>query len=573
MSNAQETKAPPAAPRELPAPPPGLMTLRVNGKDHFIDPTKYRSLIEALRGLGYDIPHFCYHPGLRLDGNCRLCYVNVLDVKTGLPLPTMNLAYQPFQPYPKPTISCREPLNPRGMIVETETLAVIEARKWVMEFFLINHPLDCPVCDKAGECMLQDHSFAHGKADSRFEERKNEKPPKDLSAPDRRHGIRLWTDRCILCSRCVRFLEEISGTRELNFVNRGDRSEIDIAPGHWLDNALMGNVVDICPVGALIDRTLMYSYRAWWLMPVPSVCPACSKGCNIVVDVTKQDVRRLRPRENTSVNDWWMCDYGRHDIEYINAKSRILACRVDGKTEPDVASVAANVGARLKEYAKADPQSVAGLASAWLTLEEMHTLKQLFTEALGGGRVGGLARLLGKEEVFPKFTIAADKNPNRAGLRLVFGPRVAEDTVRLIEDIRAKRIKALYLVSGMPHYEPPADLLDALKQLEYLVVQDVLPGPLTEIAHVVLPAASFAEKDGVFVNSKNRAQVARRAIDPLAMGHDDLAVLQRVLAAVKPETKLVSAAEVFRRMSAQYPALSGLTHQALGMQGRELPAG
>jgi len=576
MTAEKSTASTPAAPPHppavtLPEAPSGQMTLRVNGKDHFIDPKKYRTLIEALRALGYDIPFFCYHPGLKPDGNCRMCYVNLVDPKTGQPLMTPNLALQPFQPYPKPIISCREPLNPKGMIVETETPAVIKARAWVMEFLLINHPLDCAVCDKAGECMLQDHSYAHGKADSHFEETKNEKAPKDLSAPGQRYSIKLWTDRCILCTRCVRFLEEVSGTRELSIVSRGDRCEIDLAPGHWLNNPLMGNVVDICPVGALIDRNLMFTYRAWYLRPTQSVCPACAKGCNLVLDVDKQFVRRLRPRENVDLNGWWMCDYGRHDFHYINSRRRMLFCKVNGKDELDIQSVAANAGARLKEYAQAGPQAVAGLASAWLTLEELHTFRQLFQEALGSRQAGALYQPPGQEEVFPRFTIEADKNPNRAGLKLVLGPGVVEQTAEIIAGIHAGLIKALYLVSSMPHYEPPPELMSALKQLEFLVVQDLLHGPLTEAAHVVLPGSSFAEKSGVLVNAQNRAQLLRRAIDPLAQGHDDLAVLQLVLrGAGAAGAKPASACEVFRQVSGNYAPLAGLTHQALGEQGSPL---
>jgi NADH-quinone oxidoreductase subunit G len=534
----------------LPKGPEGTLTLRVNGKDHFVNPRNYRSLIEALRALGYDIPHFCYHPGLSPDGNCRMCYVNQIDATTGKPIMAPNLAFQPAQMYPKPIISCREPLNPKGMIVETETPAVVEARKWVMEFLLINHPLDCPVCDKAGECMLQDHSFQHGKADSRFFERKNEQAPKDLGYASQPHGIRLWTDRCIKCTRCTRFLDEISGTSELCFINRGDHTELDIMPGHPVDNPLMGNIVDICPVGALIDRDLMHTYRAWYLRKTHSVCPDCSKGCNIFVEAQNEFVRRLRPRENRDVNDFWMCDYGRHDIGYSNDTKRIVLCKVDGTASMDVNAVAKAVGAKLAERAKADPQSVAGLASAWLTLEEMHLFRQLFVETLHAPLIGLLARPRTKDEVFPKFTIEADKNPNRAGAQLIFGPDVENTLQSIIDGINAGRIKTLYIVAGVPHFEPPAELVAALAKLEYLVVQDLFHGPLTEKAHVVLPSASFVEKDGVFVNSRRRAQVLRRAIDPLAQGHDDLSILQRVLkAAGASDVRLSSAQEVFRQMS------------------------
>jgi len=556
---------------ELPKAPEGQMCLRVNGTDHFVNPKKYKSLIGALHDLGHDVPHFCYHPGLEPDGNCRMCYVNQIDVMSGKPIMAPNLAAQPLQMYPKPIISCREPLNPRGMVIETETPDVIKARAWVMEFLLINHPLDCPVCDKAGECMLQNNSYDHGNADSRFEEQKNEKAPKELGYDKQPHGIKLWTDRCITCTRCTRFLDEVSGTSELYVTNRGDRSEIDIMPGHPVDNPLMGNIVDICPVGALIDRDLMFTYRAWYLQKTNSVCPDCSKGCNIEVQTLKQYVRRLQPRENVDVNGWWMCDHGRHDFHYINDPKRVLICKADGKASMDIQKVAYDAGAKLAAYAKKDPGSVAGLVSAWLTLEEMHTFKQLFAEALGSVQVGGIAQAPGKEEAFPKFKIEADKNPNSAGLKLIFGPDVEANTAKVIAGINAGTIKALYLVGCMPNYTPSAELMAALKKLEYLVVQDILSGPIADAAHVLLPGSSYAEKDGVFVNSQNRAQLVRRAIDPLGHGHDDLALLQRVLrAAGAADTKLVSAREVFRRMAEKYPDLAGVSHQTLGDKGAVL---
>lgn len=567
-ASAAAPKPPPTPVITLPKAPDGQMTLRVNGKDHFIDPKKHPTLIGAMHELGYDVPHFCYHPGLSPDGNCRMCYVNQIDVMSGKPLMAPNLAYQPLQMYPKPIIACREPLNPRGMVIETETPDVIKARAWVMEFLLINHPLDCPVCDKAGECMLQDNSFSHGNADSRFQEVKNEKAPKELSGDDQKHGIKLWTDRCITCTRCTRFLEEVSGTSELYVINRGDRSEIDIAPGHPIDNPLAGNIVDICPVGALIDKELMFTYRAWYFQKTQSICPDCSTGCNIQVDALKQYVRRLQPRPNVDVNGWWMCDHGRHDFHYINDPKRIIVCKTGGNASMDIQGVTLAVGQKLAALAQANPNSVAGLVSAWLTLEELYTFKQLFAESLGSLQVGLLAQEKGKEEVFPKFKIEADKNPNRAGAKLIFGANVEENTKKIIDGINSGTIKALYIVSGMPHFTPSAELLAAISKLEYLVVQDLFPGPLSEKAQVVLPAASFAEKDGVFVNIGNRAQVLRRAIDPLGHGNDDLALLQRIWrAAGGKDVKLASSREVFRKMGEQVPELSGMTYQTLGEKG------
>lgn len=561
---------PPADPViKLPKAPDGMMTLRVNGTDHFINPKKYRTLIGALHDLGYDVPHFCYHPGLEPDGNCRMCYVNTIDVMTGKPMLGLQLARQPFERYPKPTISCREPLNPRGMVIDTNSPAVLEARKWVMEFLLINHPLDCPVCDKAGECMLQNNSYDHGKADSRFLEAKNEKPPKDLYNPDQPHGIKLWTDRCITCTRCVRFLDEVSGTSELYVTNRGDRSEISIAPGHPVNNELQGNIVDICPVGALIDKDLMYTYRAWYFQRTNSVCPDCSTGCNIEVHALKQYVRRLVPRENTDVNNYWMCDRGRHDFHYINADQRVMQGRIKDEAWP-VVSACEEAGKRLAEAAKADPAGVAALASAWLTLEEMHVLKTLFNETFKSNNIGLIAQADWQEAKFPKFKIEADHNPNRAGGKLIFGGDAEEKAKQIIADANAGKLKALYIASSMPHFEPSSELLEAIAKVPLVIVQDLQRGALSQKAAIVLPGASFAEKDGVYVNKDGRMQVLRRAVDPLGQGNDDLAVLQRVArGAGAPEavSKLLSGREVFRRMAEKYPGLAGQTHLTLGKKG------
>ncbi|MCZ7644310.1 MAG: molybdopterin-dependent oxidoreductase [Planctomycetota bacterium] len=582
MSDDKKPDAKPAAPAAPAAPPPkpepaiklpkapeGQMTLRVDGTDHFIDPKKYRVLIEALHDLGYGVPNFCYHPGLEPDGNCRICYVNLIDVMSGKPMAGPNLSTQPWSMYPKPTISCRQPLDPRGMVVDTSSPAVVEARKWVMEFLLINHPLDCFVCDKAGECMLQNHSFDHGQADSRFQEAKNEKAPKELGPT-----IKLWTDRCIVCTRCTRFLDEVSGTSELYVTQRGDRSEIDIMAGHPVENEMMGNIVDICPVGCLIDKDLMFTYRAWYLQHTDTVCPSCSKGCNIKVDAQKNYVRRLQPRENREVNGFWMCDRGRKDFRYVNADTRVMQGRLGGQPAPVIAACD-EAGKRLSAAATQDPASVAGLCSAWLTLEELHVFKTLFVDVLKTLQVGLLAQADWEPKEFPKFKIEADRNPNAAGAALVFGPEAAANTAKILEAARAGKLKVLYLAASMPHFEPPAELLEALAKVETVIVQDLSHGALAEKAAILLPGSSFAEKDGVFVNAAKRAQVLRRAIDPLGQGNDDLAVLQRVARAAGAGDewgRLRSARVVFQQMAGAYPALAGMTHQSLGRQGAALNA-
>jgi NADH-quinone oxidoreductase subunit G len=544
------------------------MTLRVNGRDHFIDPAKHRSLIEALRDLGYDIPHFCYHPGLSLDGNCRMCCVNVVDLKTGTPVQTMDLSRTPPAPYPKPVISCREPLDPRGMSVLTETPAVLEARLWTMEFLLINHPLDCPVCDKAGECLLQDHSYVHGPATGRFAERKNEKPPKEVGP-----SIMLWTDRCILCRRCTRFLQEVSGTGELCIVERGDRCEIAAAPGRPVDNELMGNIVDLCPVGALIHKELKYSYRAWYLRRVDTICPCCARGCNIQAQAQGQYVRRLVPRENREVNGWWMCDRGRLDFRHVNSPERLQVGRVDGRAQPP-AEAAREAGRRLAAAAREAPEAVAVLASAWLTLEELHVLKRLCIETLRCPLPGLLAQADWTAREFPGFRIEADRNPNRAGARLILGADAEARAARILESARAHKLKALYLVLSMPHFAPTAELREALAGLPdggpgapLTIVQDLFESELSRAAGILLPGASFAEKDGAYVSSTGRVQLLRRVIDPLANGEDDLALIQCLAQGAGVAEAPSPARQVFSRLTMEHSSLAGMDYRGLGRKG------
>jgi NADH-quinone oxidoreductase subunit G len=291
------------------------------------------------------------------------------------------------------------------------------------------------------------------------------------------------------------------------------------------------------------------------------------------VQAQKQYVRRLQPRENVDVNGWWMCDHGRNDIGYINDKNRVLLCKEGGHATLNIQEVCRTTGEKLAAYAKKDAGSVAALFSPWLTVEEMATLKAPFTATLGSLQLGLLAQTAGQEEIFPGFKIEADKNPNRAGAKLIFGAAVEAQTEQILGGIRSGKIKALYLIAGMPHYTPPQELLDVLPKLELLVVQDILNGPLTAAAHVVLPGASFAEKKGVFVNSQNRAQVLRRAIDPLGSGHDDLSLLQRIAkAAGDTDAKLVSSREVFRRLGETHPEFAGMTHVSLGAKGAVVQA-
>ncbi len=265
------------------------------------------NLIQAAQKAGVFVPHYCWHPGLSVVASCRMCLVEVGEKK-----PDGSIAMQP-----RVVPACQTPAKD-GTVVVTDSDKAKFAQQQTLEGLLLNHPLDCPVCDKAGECMLQDFSYRFGKSTSRMVDPKNTPPNKPNIGPH----ISLFTDRCIMCSRCVRFTREISGTAELQVVNRGHHSEIDIFPGEPIDNALAGNVVDLCPVGALCSNDFLYKQRVWFLKSQRSVCPDCSTGCSIWVDHNKDIVYRLRPRENPQAQGYFMCDEGRFDTEYINDRAQ-----------------------------------------------------------------------------------------------------------------------------------------------------------------------------------------------------------------------------------------------------------
>ena len=268
-----------------------------------------QSVLQAVLDAGHEIPHYCYHPALSIAGSCRLCAVEV-------GYPDKEGKIQMTKPL---VMSCQTPVQ-EGMVVLSETDRVREHRLSVMELLLINHPLDCPVCDQAGECYLQDYSFRYGQSSGRFEmDDKIKQPLKEVG-----ENILLYSDRCILCTRCVRFTREVSGGAELAVVNRGNKSEIDTFPGRPVNGKLAGNVVNVCPVGALLDKQFLFKQRVWFLNETESICPRCSRGCNITICHNKGVIWRLVPRRNDQVNGHWMCDEGRYGFKFVHADERRL---------------------------------------------------------------------------------------------------------------------------------------------------------------------------------------------------------------------------------------------------------
>ncbi len=545
-----------------------MATVTVNGKPVDIGNEKL-NLVQAADKGGVFIPRYCWHPALSVVASCRMCLVEVGDKK-----PDGSVTMQP-----RVVPACQTPAKD-GTVVVTDSPRAKAAQQQTLEALLLNHPLDCPVCDKAGECMLQDFSYHFGRSSSRMVDPKNTPPNK----PDIGAHISLFTDRCIMCSRCVRFTREVSGTAELHVVNRGDHAEIDIFPGDPVNNKLAGNVVDLCPVGALCSNDFLYTQRVWFLKEQKSVCPDCSTGCSIWVDHNKEIVYRLRPRENLQAQGYFMCDEGRFDYPYVNARERLntpLHRRDAAGPETGWEKVLPALRRDLQEAAK--DGAVAAVLSPFLTCEEAYLLAKFVKGLSGQARLAlGHVPIDGEDDTYPKdrrgrpiqpvkFTIRAEKCPNRRGVEEVLkhfqGEVIGYD--RILEAARSGELRALYVTAG---YSPRAgawateEQVEALKRVPLLVVQDLFPSPASEAARYVIPGVSFAEKEGTFVNHAGLAQAIRWAVRPVRGGRTDgqtfLDLMQR--------RGLVHAPTLRAELAAEVPYFAAMASGDLGDHGVRL---
>jgi NADH-quinone oxidoreductase subunit G len=499
-----------------------------------------------------------------------MCLVEVGEMKDGKPVMQ-----------PKVVPACQTPAKD-GTVVLTNSPRARAAQQQTLESLLLNHPLDCPVCDKAGECMLQDFSYGYGRATSRMIDDKNTPPNK----PNIGEHISLFTDRCIMCSRCVRFTREIAGTAELQVVNRGHHSEIDIFPGEPVNNKLAGNVVDLCPVGALCSEDFLYKQRVWFLKSQQSVCPDCSTGCSIFVDQNKDIVYRLRPRENLQAQGYFMCDEGRFDHAYINSRERLTQPLVHwegGQMAATWEAVLPQLRRELHEAATRDGSAVAVVLSPFLTCEEAYLLAKLFKDLSGQVRLFlGFVPVRGEDDTYPKdrrgrpvqpvkFTIRAEKCPNRRGVEEVLRHFQGEATP-FAEAMRlagAGELKALYLTAG---YSPVAgpwiteEQTAGLAKVPLLVVQDLTATPASAAAKYVLPAATFAEKDGTFVNHAGLAQEIHWAVRPPGRARTDGQMFLDLLG----RRGLVHAPSLRKELAAEIPYFAPLAAGELGPKGVRL---
>ena len=503
-----------------------MATVYVNDKPVDIGNERL-NCVQAAQRAGILVPHYCWHPSLTVVASCRMCLVEVGELKDGKVLIP-----------PKVFPGCQTPVKEGSVIVTSEyakrdpnlkPLAYPDryvpgkfaekAQADTLEGILINHPLDCPVCDKAGECKLQDYSFQFGRAQTRMIDEKNTPPNK----PDISPTITLFTDRCVMCSRCVRFTREISGEAELQVINRSHHSEIDVFPGEPLDNKLAGNVVDLCPVGALGSKDFLYTQRVWYLKTEDSVCAGCSTGCSIHVETNKDVLFRLRPRENPQAQGWFMCDEGRHGYHYVNSKDRITRPLIE-KNPSTWSTVINGIGDDFAEVARTHGAHTWLVLSPFLTCEEAYLAAKWFKSLHADVRLAlGYIPIVGEDDTYPKdrrgkslptvkFTIRAEKCPNRKGVEAILkhfqGEVIPFENV--VAAAKSNDAQSIFLTGGYP----TTGWINEFPTVPLLASIDLFHGPATKNAKYVLPAAAFAEKEGTFVNHAGLAQSLKRAIRP-----------------------------------------------------------
>jgi len=538
--------------------PVELVNVQIDGVWHQFP--KGTRVIEACSQAGKFIPRYCYHPKLTSPGNCRMCMVELgMPKMTPDRKPELGPDGKPLHNWiPRPQISCAQDVS-EGLGVRTDSPMVQEARKGVLEFLLINHPLDCPICDQAGECRLQEFSYDYGQAKTRFLDEKVKKPKRVEIGP----RVTLDDERCILCTRCIRFMREVAKDDCIGIVDRGSYNSITCHPGKKLDSNYSLNTVDLCPVGALTSTDFRFKMRTWFLKETKSICTSCATGCNTVIGARENIVYRQTPRENADVNQNWMCDYGRLHFHYLHSPDRLLSPVARGHEQPDWKDAIASAAAGLKAVA---PEQIAIIASGKMTNEELYLAAQL-AKALGVTRHDIVPHTDAGDDIL----LSADRNPNTAGAILlgISASTPGADLSAIVEGVRNGTIKAL-VVLGEDATQAGLTAAD-LEKLTVLVATALLPNATTAAATHLLPSAGFAEKRGSMINKNGRLQRLNRAIQPPGLARDDWEILAGLTEAVT-ETNLGFTAieDVVKAMATATPALAGLSLSKIGDLGVQL---
>ncbi|MEI9998422.1 MAG: molybdopterin-dependent oxidoreductase [Verrucomicrobiota bacterium] len=532
--------------------PPDAPLLNVQVDGVWMQFPRGLNAVEVARRVGKFIPHYCYHPKLSIPGNCRMCLIEVgsprMDAQKKLVMAADN--HPEIAWMNRPQIGCATQIS-EGMALRTESPIIDECRRGVMEFLLINHPLDCPICDQAGECKLQEYSVQYGNADSRFVDDKVKKPKR----VDIGQNIVLDDERCIMCSRCIRFSKEMVHDDVLGFIDRGSHTTLAVHPGKRLDNNYSLNTVDICPVGALTSKDFRFQMRVWFLKETKSICTGCATGCNDIVGSREGVVYRLTPRENEEVNSQWMCDQGRLGFHYVNGQERLLEPQAKvGQARLPVpwSEIIPRFAEELREL---QPGQIAIVASSRLTNEEAFLLSEI-RQLLGGQDV--------LCDIVPRFGEAdgilrnADLNPNTRGGRALRPFAKGQPPHLHPPGIDTGRIKALYVLhEGL--VDDARWPVETIQRVPVLAVQGILTSPTSAVADYILPGASFAEKRGSMVNAAGRLQRLNKAIPVLGQAADDWQILSALKNALGGGNGLHTIEDVFKAMAAATPAFAGLS--------------
>ncbi|OGL39519.1 MAG: hypothetical protein A2042_07265 [Candidatus Schekmanbacteria bacterium GWA2_38_11] len=541
--------------------------LTINGQE--VEVEQGKTILQAAEKLGIFIPHFCYHKDLSLAGNCRMCQVEV-------------------EKSPKLVISCAT-VAAEGMVVYTNSEKVKKTTGGVMEFLLLNHPIDCPICDQAGECFLQDYYMTYALHNSRID--LNDKVRK-RKVIDLGNQIILDTERCVLCSRCIRFCEEVSKTRELQFIQRSNRVEITTYFDKPIDNPYSGNLFEICPVGALTSKDFRFKCRVWFLQRTKSICPACSTACNIFLchshkmmggytadGLRESIVYRFFSRNNPEVNKSWLCDEGRMSYKLINSPDRLKKALRKTRGGTELSEIGQNealgmLHEKLKSIKeKYGPESIVGIASPQRTNEDIFLFKKYFKEVIKssnlfmGETLGEKSATRREDEILRRV----DKNPNTMGALEIGIPAVI-DSERILNIIKDGKVKALYLMNPKTVTEKSGEekFREALAKVEFVVTHATHKNDGLNAFDLVLPVSVFAEKDGTFTNYAKRVQRINKAFNAPGDSISDWEIVAELMKRTGYPVKASNAEEVFTALSEEVPSFKGLTYTSIGDGGKVL---
>jgi len=460
-----------------------------------------KTIIEVAIQNGIDIPHFCWHPELSVAGNCRMCLVEV-GMQKRLPNGNFELTDDGtpvIQWFPKLQIACSTQVSD-GMFVKLANNKVQNAQEAVMEFLLINHPLDCPICDEAGECKLQEYAFNHSNGESRFLEQKNNKPKRIEWGPN----VIYDAERCISCSRCIRYAKEVAKQDVLTFVNRGDHVTIELFDGTQFDNDYSMNVIEICPVGALTSKDFRFKTRVWEMSFTESICTGCTKGCNTKIGVRNNEILRIQPNTNMYVNRYWLCDHGRLNTFTKVNENRVTQNQIKFEKTVKKVSFEEAKNYTIENLHRFKPSEIMVIGSPYSTNEDLFVLQKFAKTVLKTKHLDFISRV--DESFADDFLKQSDITPNTTGAREIGIMPIQDgfDVNQLRKEIDTKHIKCVIVMNDDLNDHP--ELIDNFEKLEFLITLSSNHSRLTEIAHVTFALSTYAEVEGTFTNIDGRVQ-------------------------------------------------------------------